>query len=287
MRFSQIWSKANVLASYLLGGGGEYRKIVISDEYEELTLPVTPWKYQITTSQNNKVVDILDFGEALLFGNNRLKKLKFSCFFPNQERHEGHKYLVGDNYSPSECIDQIVKWKEAKKPVRVIITDSPVNLMMGIMDFNYNERDGTRDIWYEITFNEYKDLNTPAANNDKPIDKAMTWLKQRGFDPTTVYNTVAYDVNGQAMLVNASGNLNNPVINNFGAAQALQGYQNVMGNESYSAIKGITNARDVLEVSKAAYGTFKQLQTLKDKNNLLHVSLKAVRETLKGKAFQI
>ena len=154
MKFTQVWRKANVLLEYLLGGGGEYRRVIIHGEgTQQLTLPVTPWKYQITTSQNNKVVDILDFGEALLFGNTKLKQLKFSCFFPNQDRHQYHKYLVGDKKSPKDCIDQIIKWKEAKKPVRVIITDSPVNLMMGIMEFNYSERDGTRDIWYDISFN--------------------------------------------------------------------------------------------------------------------------------------
>ena len=52
-------------------------------------------------------------------------------------------------------------------------------------------------------------------------------------------------------------------------------------------MKGICNARDVLEISKAAYGTFKQLQTLKDKNVLEHLAIDAVREALKGQAFKI
>ena len=285
VKLTTIWSKANVLASYLLGGGGEYRKVILSSEGEELTLPVTPWKYQVTTSQNNKVVDILDFGEALLFGNAKLKKLKFSCFFPNQERHEGHKYLVGDNYSPSECIDQIIKWKEAKKPVRVIITDSPVNLMMGIMDFNYHEKDGTRDIWYEISFNEYKDLNTPPANNDKQINED-TGLKNR---PTDTQDSVNNAVNNQANFVNGRQSSTNGgiPIKMTGGVQAPHGCYGNMSNQSQAAIKGISNARDALEVSKKAYGDFKHLQTLKDKNNLLHVGLQNVRRGLQGKAFQI
>ncbi|MBR1728851.1 MAG: hypothetical protein IJ728_04940 [Selenomonadaceae bacterium] len=285
MKFSNLWSKANLIASYLLGGGGEYRKIILSCEGEELTLPVTPWKYSITTSQNNKVVDILDFGEALLFGNARLKQLKFGCFFPNQERHEGHKFIVGDNYSPTECIDQIIKWKESKEPVRVIITDSPVNFVFGIMDFSYNEKDGSRDIWYEIKFNEYKDLNTPPANNDKQIDE-NTGLKNR---PSETQDTVNTQVNNQANVVaNRQNNENGGIpIKMTGGIQAPHGCFDQVSNQSQSTIKGIINARDALEVSKAAYKDFKHLQTLKDKNNLLHVGLKAVREGLAGKAFQI
>ena len=39
------------------------------------------------------------------------------------------------------------------------------------MGFNYFEKDGTRDIYYELSFTEYKDLNIPAANNNKPMDE--------------------------------------------------------------------------------------------------------------------
>lgn len=168
----------NLSSAYFSGSDKVYRVVILACGSESMTLPVTPWKYTVSTSQNNKLVDILDFGEALLFGNAKLKKLKFSCFFPNQERHEGHKYVVGDARSPEDCIDLIIKWKESKKPIRVIITDSPVNLMMGIMDFSYYEKDGSRDIWYDISFNEYKDLNTPPANNNRQIDK-NSGLKNR------------------------------------------------------------------------------------------------------------
>lgn len=282
MKFTQIWRQANVLLEYLLGGGGEYRKVIIQGEgTRQLTLPVTPWKYQITTSQNNKVVDILDFGEAVLLGNTKLQRLKFSCFFPNQERHDGHKYIVGDNYSPKSCIDQIIKWKEAKKPVRVIITDSPVNLMMVIMEFNYNERDGTRDIWYDLSFTEYKELNTPAANNDRQVDDT-TGLKER---PGNDQEKTANDVNNQAD--NANGTNEGITNDSTGCVQAPHGCFDNMNNESASAIKGISSARDVLEISKAAYGTYQKLGTLKDKNNLMHVGLKAVRGALKGGAFKI
>lgn len=285
MKASNIWGRANLIASYLLGTGKDYRKVTISCEGESLTLPVTPWKYSVTTSQNNKVVDILDFGEALLFGNAKLKKLKFNCFFPNQERHEGHKYVVGDNYSPAECIDLITKWKESKKPVRVIITDSPINLMMGIMDFSYYEKDGTRDIWYDVSFNEYKDLNTPPSNNDKEIN-AATGLKIR---PTDSQESVSNSVNNQANCVNGRITDENGgiPIKMTGGIQAPHGCFGQMTNQSQAAVKGISNARDVLEVSKAAYGTFQHLSHLTDKNGLQHLALQNVRNALQGKAFKI
>ena len=155
-----------------------YRTMVIQtdNEDERLVLPVTPFKYSVTTEQNNKVVDILDFGENLIFGNTKLKKLKVNCFFPQMSHN--YTFVVGDNKNPDECIELITKWKENKKPVRVIITESPVNLMMGIIEFSYKERDGSRDIYYELEFTESKEFNIPAANYKKTVDET-SGLKDR------------------------------------------------------------------------------------------------------------
>lgn len=176
MKFTQIWGTVNNVASYILGNVREHRTVVLSSGTEKFVLPVTPWRYQVQTAQDNKIFDILDTGEALIFGNPKLKRLKFGCFFP-ATRH-GYPFVVGDIKETDECIALLLKWKENKSPVRVIITDSPINLKMAIMDFNYREQDGSRDIYYDLTFTEYRDLNTPQANNTKTID-SLSGLKDR------------------------------------------------------------------------------------------------------------
>ena len=133
------------------------------------------------TEQSNVVVDIIDFGEAQLLGNPKLKRLSFSAFFPHQ-RHD-YPFVVGDKIKPSECVAKIEKWKEAKKSVRVIITESPFNFMMAIKSFDYREQDGSRDIYFDLDLIEWKDLNTPMANNDKQIDED-TGLKNRPVEST-------------------------------------------------------------------------------------------------------
>ena len=285
MKFTTLWSNANVLASYLLGGNGEYRTFKLSCEGEEMTLPVTPWKYSVTTAQNNKVVDILDSGEALLFGNIKLKTLKFGCFFPHQDNHESHKYVIDRNNSPAECIDLLTKWKECKKPVHVIITDSSVNMMMAIMTFNYNEKDFSGDVWYEISFTEYRELNTPAANNDKEVNED-TGLKDR---PTETQESISTSINNQANIAKERQTTKNGgfCTTMTDGIQAPHGCLGKMSNASQATLKGICNARDILEVSKAAYGTFKQLQTLKDKNVIEHLAIDSVRTALQGGAFKI
>lgn len=164
------------VASMLLGGGGSKRQVILSSEGEKVTLPVTPKKYNVKDGQMNKVVSVEQLGEALIFGLPSAKKVSFECFFPNPEH--GYPFVVGSSNDPASMVDLLTKWKEKRKPVRVIITDSPVNLMTGIMQFDWWEQDGSRDIYYQLEFTEHKDLNTPPALNQKETD-SETGLKKR------------------------------------------------------------------------------------------------------------
>ena len=176
MNFSQILDAASYLAS-------GRRQFILSNANERLVLPVTPWKYQVTTAQDNKTVDILDTGEALIFGNPKLKRLKFSCFFPALN----HKYpfVVGAELETTEIIALLEKWKTSKTPVRVIITDSSINLQMAIESFNYSEKDGTRDIDYTLNLTEYRELNVAQSNNTKIIDDTTNLRNRPAAERTT------------------------------------------------------------------------------------------------------
>lgn len=164
------------ITGMLFGGSGSKRQFIISCDGEKVVLPVTPVRYVVQDGQQNKVVSVEQLGEALVFGLPAAKKLSFDGFFPSPT-HE-YPFVVGSGKTPADMVEQINKWKEARKPVRVIITDSPVNLMFGIMRFDWREQDASRDIYFSLEFSEYKDLNTPAAINDRQID-GDTGLKKR------------------------------------------------------------------------------------------------------------
>lgn len=177
MGLGKLGNTLDVLSAIFSAGGGTvHRQIIMQGMTDTLTIPVTPSKYSITSGQKNKVVDITQVGEALIFGMPKLRTLSFSGFFPSL-LHD-YPFIVGDTKEPAEIVELLTKWKESRMPVRVIITDTPVNLMFGIMQFDWWEQDGSKDIYYTLSLTEYKDLNTPAANNDKPVDET-TGLKDR------------------------------------------------------------------------------------------------------------
>ena len=163
--------------------GKMYPVLSLSQGEETLYLPVTPSKVQIQSAQENKIVDILDFGENLLFGNPKLKRLKFSSFFPLQEHH--YPFVVGSNISPTDAVSLITKFKESKLPVRVILTQSALNLnyKFAIEDFDTSDKNGSRDIYYTISLIESRDFNVPNANYTKSTDESG--LKSRPSEITS------------------------------------------------------------------------------------------------------
>ena len=159
------------------------RLMSISTDEERFVLPVTPWKYSVQLGQNNKTVDILDAGEMLVFGHRKLHRLKFSCFFPDLSHK--YPYVLNDQYSPRECIEILNKFKMDEAPVHVILTDSPINQFFAINDISFREKDGSRDIDYDIDLIEYRDWTDPENTDYVKKVNNITGLRDRSGIRTT------------------------------------------------------------------------------------------------------
>lgn len=163
--------------SVVLGGTAERERITLSDGTERFVFPVTPSKINVDDGQNNTIKNIVNVGEVVIFGMPKARVISFSSFFP-EPSHE-YPFVVGDNRPPAECRDLIKKWKEARRPVRLLIPSVGINLAVSIDEFPTFKKDNTGDLYFSITFKEYTDLNTPSAYNLKQVDN-LTGLKERG-----------------------------------------------------------------------------------------------------------
>lgn len=168
--------RALSLLSVILGkSGNNYPTVILSQGEERLVLPVTPTKYEVGNEQDNKSVNITQIGEALLFGNPKLITLSFESFLPAKD----YPFIVGDKRKPAEIVALINKWKESKKPIRVIVSDGPINLMMAIMAFPWKKQENTGDLYYTLSLKAYKDLNTSMTADDAKAIDDVTGLKDR------------------------------------------------------------------------------------------------------------
>ena len=127
---------------------------------DELRLPVTPF-FDLSKSKNNQTLNLYEFGDVNIPGNLGLKSFDIESFFP----HRGHNYNfcprdTDDPYSYCRLID---KWFSDVYPIRVIFTNTNINISMLIESFNYGETDRTRDVYFKLSLREYRFIDEPSA----------------------------------------------------------------------------------------------------------------------------
>ncbi|MDY3359019.1 MAG: LysM peptidoglycan-binding domain-containing protein, partial [Clostridium celatum] len=66
-------------------------------------------------------------------------------------------------------------WKGSGKPIRVIVTETPINYAMAIERITYSEVDGTGDVYFILELKEYKFIK--ASNVTTTITANGTTLR--------------------------------------------------------------------------------------------------------------
>lgn len=127
---------------------------------EKLQLPVPPSSFEMSTGLKNTTVNVIDFGEVNIIGKRILKTISISTFFPNQQ----YSFCQYSGFpAPYDCVNQIEKWQETGKPIRLLITETDINHAMAIESFVYGERDGSRDVYFTLSLKEYRFLKVKSV----------------------------------------------------------------------------------------------------------------------------
>lgn len=140
---------------------------------EKLRLPVNPPSLNVQSPFGNTDVDISQFGEFTIIGERGATDLSFDAFFPREYNASYCEYT--DFPTPAECVRTIERWRNERKPLRLVVTGTDVNLPVTIRDFSYEvQRAGSPgDIYYSMSLREYRFLNAKTA----PIDVTATSKK--------------------------------------------------------------------------------------------------------------
>lgn len=137
---------------------------------EKLQLPVNPGEFSLKTGNKNTVVDIQDKGELNLIGGEKLAEIQLASFFPARYA----PYCAYQSIpAPYDAVALVEKWRKSGRPVRLIITDTPVNIAVAIEDFEHGEKGGTRDVGYTLTLREYRFIQLKQVGA-QPVQEGMS-----------------------------------------------------------------------------------------------------------------
>lgn len=146
----------------------------VNNREDVMVLPVTPSSFTISKPQGGNVFETVSQGELQLIGQPKLKGLTIEAFFPI--KGHDYSYLHNRDMWGWEYVDKIDDWIDKKLPVRVVISDTPINMAVAINDFEYTiKTDG--DLWYKLQLKEFNLLNCSVLHAEKEEEIDMEALK--------------------------------------------------------------------------------------------------------------
>lgn len=163
---------ANFLESVLNAVGQGLNSITISLSAGAVTVifPVLPAELMVSVSMNHTTVNLNNYGEYLMMGKTGLKTLTLSGFFPAQD----YPFALS-MVRPYILISQLDAMRTGGSVCQLTVSGTTLSMPCLISGFQYGEKDGSGDVYYELQLTEYRYV---AAEKDGKTDK-KTGLKKR------------------------------------------------------------------------------------------------------------
>ncbi len=134
------------------------RKMILKDTSggTELVFPVTPSEFSASFGRNVLKVSIHQMGDVNFWGQAEAAEISLSVLLPAEER----SYVFSGGYAgdPYGAIEKLKNWQTAGTVLRYIVSDTAVNLAVLLSRVKYGEKDGTGDVYAELTLSEYRPL---------------------------------------------------------------------------------------------------------------------------------
>lgn len=156
---------------------------------DKIRFPVTPAEIELESPYGVNRVGVAHKGEVTVAGYRQLKSVTLSSFFP---KHYNPTYCGYKGFkSPEYYRHKIEKWRDKRKPIRLVITQLNISMEFLIEEFTWRAEAGSPgDLFFEIKLTQYKQPpSTKIKKKKKKADgKKGTRPKKTG-EKTVTKNT--------------------------------------------------------------------------------------------------
>jgi nucleoid-associated protein YgaU len=138
---------------------------------EKIRLPVNPESITISSPFGFEDINVSRLGEITVIGERELKEYSFESFLP---RDYNPTYCEYTNIpKPWDVVNRIERWRDSRKPCRLIVTGTPINTPVTIREFEYepDKAGNPGDIYFSITLKEYRFVSFARVQTNKPPQK--------------------------------------------------------------------------------------------------------------------
>lgn len=167
-------------------------EVYINSDTETFRLPVVPSSFGENVGNDMSTEKIVKKGGVNVFNGYMPGTFTFDSFFPGVG-NRGY-YIDVEDLDPYECVGRIKKWIKEGERLRFIVTETSINTPVRISSFEYEEKDGTGDVYYTISLKEDEDIKI-----DSPIIDILSKAKLRAGANSAVMNKPRKGVNKVVM----------------------------------------------------------------------------------------
>ena len=158
----------------------------VNNREDILKIPVLPAEYTISKPQGLQTFETVSKGELQLIGTPKLKGITITSFFPIRD----YPYLRDTSMKGQDYVYKIDTWILQKLPIRLIITDTPINMVVAVKNFQYTTKtDG--DLWYTLELEQFNLLGYENPQTDD--EEELTVSQYEELKSTTEYQQTLLD----------------------------------------------------------------------------------------------
>lgn len=124
-----------------------------NNDKEGFRLPINPEKVGVSVDGDGEEYTIAKLGNVNIPKDVKLEEYSLESFFPLSPSH----YAVAPHQKPQYYIDMLKRWQKNKMAVRYIYVNGSfsINELVTIEDFDYNESDGSGDVYFTLSLKKY------------------------------------------------------------------------------------------------------------------------------------
>jgi len=136
---------------------GHFGVYLTDHNNKTLELPVAPEEFGATAEQDSAQQTVAKLGEINQIGERKLYEIEFSFILPKNPQGLAYTTAQKPQKSYWAYVDFIQKWRESKKPGRVVVSDTKFNLPVTVSKFEWKLTNGNADEYQAtLTLKEWR-----------------------------------------------------------------------------------------------------------------------------------
>ena len=126
----------------------------INNREQVIQLPIVPAEFKVASPVNHETYMSISQGDMKLIGQRGVKSLGIDTFFPSKV----YPFNRDNTYKGWEYVEIIESWIDRRLPIRLIATNTPINMLVTIDSFDYGLQDGSGDIYYSLQLSQFREI---------------------------------------------------------------------------------------------------------------------------------